>query len=53
MQNSELTELAIFSVCDRFLKLRALCIQEFVLTPWFLSNPAALVSEIKEIMGLK
>jgi len=53
MQNSELTELAIFSVCDIFWKLRALCIQEFVLTLWSLFNSAILVSENKEITGLK
>jgi hypothetical protein len=53
MQHSELTEQAIFSVCDMFWKLRALCIQESVLTPWFLLNPALLVSESKGIMSLK
>ena len=43
MQISELTELAIFSICDIVWKLRVLCIQEFVLTPWSLLNPAVLV----------
>ena len=52
MQNSELTKLVIFSVCDILCKLRALGVQEFVLTPWSPLNPAVLVSEIKEIMGL-
>jgi hypothetical protein len=52
-QNSELTELAIFIVCDIFWKLRALCIQEFFLKLWSLFSSAVLVSENKEITDLK
>ena len=45
MQNSELTELATFSVfVINFFKLRALYIQEFVVMSWSILNPAILAS---------